>query len=130
MTTFSRRLSTNLRRAVRRFFTHTLEWTAATEDVDGNISYDGQTPTEEVPCVFLWQDTTTDAPEGPVTQKIPVVYVDSSYDIQPNDLITNVLDKDALGVLLVSAVVSTVDPTAEGGLSVMNVLTLKGAVTQ
>lgn len=124
----SSRLSTHITRMTRRFLVHTMTWIPQTQDGDGNYM-EGSTPQTEIPCLFLWRDIELNESIGFTTQKTPILYVPTTYNITVDDIISNVVDRDGT-VLLVSAQVELVDPTADGGLPVINVCTLSGAVSQ
>lgn len=132
-------MDTYLRRSVRRFLTHTYTWIDAEKIPvleDGEQTYDeydqpiyrDADPVEEKPCLFLYEEVATNDPTGPVNLKIPTLYVLPDDEIEEKDGVINILDRTG-NVLLASAFVETVDPTAEINGSVLRVLRLSGAVT-
>lgn len=136
----SSRMSIYLRRAAKRFLTHTYTWvdndTVPVLDEEDNPTYnewdqpivEDATPVTDKRCLFLFEDVVSDQGNGPVTTKVPTLYVLHDDPVSVDDVVTNVQSRDGT-VLLESARVESIDSTAEAGDAVMKVLRLSGAVT-
>lgn len=134
------RMAFYMERAATYFFKHKYTWT----DIDGEPVLDGMgqptydewnnqiyidsAPIADKDCLFLWKDVSTQTQDGLVIVKTPTLYVPHDDIIDLGDNIANVLDQSAT-IILVSAVVESVNTVANFGPSVCKVLTLGGAVT-
>lgn len=97
-----------------------------TTDEEGHPTYTSASESN-VPCLFLWRDTTTTDEKGTVIEKVPTLYFRSSQVINEGDLVQNVLARTGSS-LLSKARINTVDGTAEGGNNSLKVCELEGAV--
>lgn len=131
----SSRLSAKLARVTKHFLSHTctvVTYIPQLDDEDEVVTNeDGHTVYEEVLtnnviCLFLWNEKTTTNEQGTVTTKTPTIYFENNSTIQVGDLVRNVRAKDT-SLLITSAKINTVDSTAEGGNASLVVCELEGA---
>jgi hypothetical protein len=136
MIDFSSRISEKLERATTRFLQHRcthVTYEAVLDEDDEPVLDEGGHPTYEentessVPCLFLWKDVSTTSEIGTAIEKRPTLYVLASHDISEGDIIRNVLARNTT-VLLATAKIKTIDPTAEGGNASLKVCELEGVV--
>ena len=137
----SSRLPVYLRRMARRFLTHQYTWidndSIPVLDINDDPTYDDlglqimsdADAIPEKPCLFLYDEVVSNSVAGPVTLRVPTLYVLHDDPISVNDVVSNVLDRDRQTVLLKSALVESIDTTAEVGNAAIKVLRLSGAST-
>ena len=135
----SSRMATYLRKSAKRFLTHTctlnpinrneVPVTEDSNDEWDNQLYVDETPVTELPCLFLWEDVQKNEPSGVIIVKTPTLYVLQDDDVLAGDSVSNVLARDGSTVLLSSALIESIDATAEVGNPALKVLRLTGATT-
>jgi hypothetical protein len=130
--------STYLRRVANRFLKHTYTLTTTepvldedeqpTFDDNGNQIYENSDPVTDKPCLFLWEEVLTTDERGSNIARTPTLYVMHDDTILEGDNVSSVEDEDGT-ILISSATVQTINPTAEAGGAVLKVCRLVGAVT-
>lgn len=130
--------STYLRRVVDKFLKHTYTLTTVTPVLDGdeqptydeygNQIYEDSDPETDKDCIFLWEEVFSADDRGSNVLRTPTLYVRYDDTISEGDKVTDVTDEDG-NVLISTATVHTVNPTAEAGGAVLKVCRLSGART-
>lgn len=128
---FSTRLGTKLAKAANKFLQHkcTLVSFVEVEDEEderGNPVY-SRLEVLDVSCLLLWQDVERVDERGTTLLRTPLLYVDVTQPVLAGALVENITDRNDI-VLLSNAKVTTVNTTAEGGIAILKVCGLEGAV--
>lgn len=129
-------LSSRIQKTVTRFLKHTYTYISnnsipgdpPTYDEWGNQIFTDAAPITGKQCLFLYEDVLSETEQGAATIHTPTLYVLHNDPVIVGDLVQNVQSRNGT-VLLASAIVESIDFTAEGGDATVKVLRLSGANT-
>lgn len=96
-------------------------------DERGNPVY-SEVDVEDIRCLFLWQDTEITNERGTAILKTPLLYLEPLQQVSKEYIVKDVYDEDGTTILLKRAKINTIDTTSEGGVEVLQVCQLEGAV--